>query len=121
MGYPRLQPTGGSVWALAGVQDDVVSRGQLLGLGFHPQAIKHRVARGRLHPLWPGVYAVGSPNVSLRGMWRGALMACGPRAWLSHTTATALFGVREPDVGPIEISVPLGVVRELRGIRVHRR
>ena len=61
MGYPGLQPTAGQVWALARAQDDVVSRNQLLRLGFHRQAIKHRLARGRLHALWPGVYAVGNP------------------------------------------------------------
>ncbi len=121
MGYPGLQRKARGVWALAREQDDVVSREQLLALGFHPQAIKHRVARGRLHPLWPGVYALGSPNLTARARWRAATMACGPAAWLSHATAAALFGIRDQNAGPIEVSVPAHVARRLSGIRVHRR
>ena len=121
MAYPRHQPTAKQVWALAAAQDDVISRDQLLALGFHPQAIKHRVARGKLHPLWPGVFAVGSPNVSVRGRWRAALITCGPQAWLSHVTGAAHFGLRESGDEPIEVSIPASVMRPREGIRVHRR
>jgi hypothetical protein len=35
----------------------VITRDQLLALGFTRHAIAHRVAKGRLRAVWPGVYA----------------------------------------------------------------
>ena len=51
-----------SPWALARRQHGVVTRAQLLALGFTHDAIMHRLAEGRLHPKWRGVYAVGRPS-----------------------------------------------------------
>jgi hypothetical protein len=39
-----------SVWRLAREQNGVVTRPQLLALGFSTDAIKHRVRTGRLQP-----------------------------------------------------------------------
>ena len=110
------------VWALARRQHGVVSRAQLLQLGLSPDAIDHRLARGRLHPLWRGVYAVGRPDVGRRGRWMAAVLACGPEARLSHRSAAELWRMvpaRPP--GLIEVTVPEGVRRAREGIRVHRR
>lgn len=38
-------------WSLARFQHGVVTRRQLLGLGLTADGIKHRVLRGRLHPV----------------------------------------------------------------------
>jgi very-short-patch-repair endonuclease len=111
----------GSVWDLAGEQDDVVTRPQLMALGLSPEAIKHRVRKGRLHPLWPGVYAVGSPHVSRRGVWRAAVLACGEGAALSHTDAAELLQIGPPAFHEIEVSVPATSHPRGRGIKVHRR
>jgi len=48
---------------LAGRQHGIVTRRDLLGLGFSPQAIEHRIGVGRLHPVGRGVYAVGWPRL----------------------------------------------------------
>jgi hypothetical protein len=66
-----------SVWALAGRQHGVVSRAQLLEMGFGPDAVKHRVAKGRLHHVHWGVYAVGRPELTQFGRWMAALLSIG--------------------------------------------
>lgn len=102
-------------------QHGVVTRGQLLDLGFSAHAIKHRLATHRLHPRWRGVYAVGRRELSAHGRWMAAVLSCGPRAALSHRSAAALWELcREPD--PIvEVSVPVATLRLRPGILVHRR
>ena len=55
------QPLSRDAWTLADRQHAVVTRRQLLGLGLTADAIKHRLANGRLHPVAREVYAVGRP------------------------------------------------------------
>src|SRR4051794_39808609 len=110
-----------TAWQVARAQHDVVSREQLLELGFTAAGIKHRVAKGRLHPIWRGVYAVGRPNVTREGMWMGAVLACGADAATSHGTAAALWGIRREPGRRIHVSVPDKTTRRRDGISVHRR
>ena len=86
-------------------QHGVVSRGQLSEWGLKASAIDRRLRLGRLHPLHPGVYAVGHRVISREGRWMAAVLACGPRAVLSHRSAAALWGVREPSGRAIEVTV----------------
>jgi hypothetical protein len=114
-----LRKRDAAAWALARRQHAVVGREQLLALGFTAKAIKHRIAIGRLHPKWRGVYAVGRPELTRRGEWMAAVLSCGPTAALSHASAAALWGLR-PDRGGIEVVVAPGMARERPGIVVHR-
>lgn len=82
-----------AVVALARRQHWVVARRQLIGLGLGRRAITHRLATGRFHRLHHGVYAVGRPEVTLRGRWLAAVLACGSGALLSHQSAAALWGL----------------------------
>jgi very-short-patch-repair endonuclease len=117
-----LQSVGARVWALAVRQHYAISRPQLLELGLTASAIRHRIASGRLHPVWRGVYAVGRPQLSRHGLWMAALLACGAEAVLSHESAAALWGILPVAPGSmIHVSVPLGVVRSRPGITAHRR
>jgi very-short-patch-repair endonuclease len=111
----RTQP----VWALARRQHGVVSRAQLLACGIGPDAIKHRVARGRLHPVARGVYAVGRRELTRDGRWMAAVLSCGPKAVLSHTSAGALWGIAAEE--RLEVSLPLPLDSRRRGIVIHRR
>jgi transcriptional regulator with AbiEi antitoxin domain of type IV toxin-antitoxin system len=117
---PQILQSSG-VWALARRQYGVVARWQLLELGFRPDAIKHRISKGRLHPVGRGVYAVGAPHPTRYGRWMAAVLICGPGAALSHDSAAALLEIRADRGGAIEVSVPAQVARRPRGLVVHRR
>jgi hypothetical protein len=109
-------------WELAGRQHGVVSRSQLLALGFSEEAIEHRLKRGRLHrSAVRGVYLVGWPRSTNERRWMAAVLACGTEALLSHRSAAALwgFGVEHPDY--IEISLARHSTLRRPGIRVHDR
>jgi hypothetical protein len=109
-----------SAWALAERQHGVVTRAQLLDLAYTADAIKHRVAKGRLHPVARGVYAVGRPQLTPYGRWMAAVLACGAHAVLSHRTAAALWELLPaPDV--IEVTTTDSGGRRRRGVVIHRR
>ncbi|MCW3063580.1 MAG: hypothetical protein JWN32_752 [Solirubrobacterales bacterium] len=107
-----------AIAALAARQHSVVATWQLLGLGLSQDAIERRVARGRLHRLYRGVYAVGHPAVSVRGWSMAAVLACGPGAVASHRTAGVLHGFLPswPDEPEVTVAQPR---RSRPGIRVH--
>jgi very-short-patch-repair endonuclease len=87
-----------------------------------PEAIRHRLANGRLHPLMRGVYAVGRPDVGRRGRWMAAVLTCGPAALLSHCSAAALWRIRPMRAGEgIEVVIPAESRRRHPGVRAHRR
>jgi very-short-patch-repair endonuclease len=106
-------------WRLSRRQHAVISREQLLAIGFSADAIKHRVKAGRLHPKYRGVYAVGRPELTRHGEWMAAVLACGPGAALSHSSAAALWEIRPDLRGTIEISGR--TTYERPGITAHRR
>ena len=121
--FPRgSQPAEGvfdeQLAALAGQQHGVVARAQVRALGLSGSGVDHRVARGALHVIHRGVYAVGHPALAPDGLRMAAVLACGPGAALSHVSAGALLQVRE------SISALLDVTARTRrsrpGLRVHR-
>jgi very-short-patch-repair endonuclease len=112
----------GPAWELARRQHYAIARGQLLELGLGAEAIRHRLAEGRLYRWrWRGIYAVGRPELDRHGAWMAALLACGPAAVLSHESAAALWGILPYRHGPPHVSVPLDVARRRAGICLHRR
>jgi very-short-patch-repair endonuclease len=111
-------PSWRTVMDLAGRQHGVVARWQLVAMGMTPRAIKYRIERGRLHPVFKGVYAVGRPQVTRLGRWMAAVLACGDAAALSHGSAASHYGFGD-EGEEIEVSVRRDVRRT--GIRVHRR
>ena len=110
-----------SAWELVERQHGVVARGQLLAVGLSAKAIRHRVAKGRLHVVRPGVYAVGRPELTRYGIWMAAVLSCGPEAVLSHRTAAALWEIRRYRGERVEISVPREVRRNRPGLTIYRR
>lgn len=94
-----------------------------MALGLTKRGIEHRTARGRLHIVGRGVYAVGRPGLTPLGRWMAAILVCGgPRiAALSHSSAAALYAIGvERQVG-IEISRLSSTVIRVPGVRVYRR
>lgn len=110
-----------SAWSLSKRQHGVITRRQLLDLGFSSKAIKHRVSNGRLHPVRRGVYAVGRSTLDERGRWMAAVLGCGDGAVLSHSSAAALWRIGFERRGLVEISLPSSSRRRRPGIRIHRR
>lgn len=112
---------GGATWDLVERQHGVVARRQLLALGYSSKGIRHRVTSGRLHIVHRGVYSVGRPSVGPHGRWMAAVLACGPKAVLSHSSAAAIWriGLEERDV--IEVSLFSPYQRRRPGLRIYRR
>jgi hypothetical protein len=101
-------------------QHGVLTRRDLLALGFGSKAIRHRTETGRLRPFWRGVYAVGWTPLTPEGRWMAAVLACGDEAVLSHRSAAALWGIGR-EGNQIEISTrSRGRVRR-PGIKIRRR
>jgi predicted transcriptional regulator of viral defense system len=100
------RPLDVAIAALAGRQHGVVSRRQLEELGLTRNEIEGRLARGRLHRLHQGVYAVGHRIVSLRGSWMAAVLAAGPGAVLSHRDAAGVWDLRPSQRGRVEVTAP---------------
>jgi very-short-patch-repair endonuclease len=100
-----------------------VTRAQLTALGLSRRGIQHRIARGRLHPVGRGIYAVGRPEVTPQGKWMAAVLACGGEgvAALSHSSAAALFKIGTEQAAAIEVTRLSADPIRVPGVRVHRR
>jgi uncharacterized protein DUF559 len=83
----------------------VLTRVDLLELGFSPESIKHRIERGRLHPVTRGVYAVGRPQLTREGRWMAAVLACGAGAALSHGSAAALWRIGKQRGSSVDVVI----------------
>lgn len=94
----------------------MVSRGQLLALGFGRGAIADRLHRGSLHLLHRGVYAVGHRAVGHQGHLLAAALATG--GVLSHRSAAALWGLTRTSPAVLDLTVPTRR-RDLPGLRLH--
>jgi hypothetical protein len=120
MAGTRVDDRSREVWRLADRQHGVISRAQLLALGYSAHAIAHRLAVGRLHQVHRGVYAVGRPELSRHGVWIAAAMSCGAEAVVSHESAARLWGIRGRE-RRVTVTVPLHVRRRRPGIAIHQR
>jgi hypothetical protein len=107
-----------AIAAIAAKQHGNITRSQLHGLGLGNSAIANRVATGRLHRVFRGVYSVGRRAVTAQEWAGAAVLACGPGAGLSHSSAMALWGYWRHWDKPFEVTV-VGD-RRTTGIRVHR-
>jgi hypothetical protein len=106
---------------LASRQYAIVNVSQLSELGFDEAAIRRRVASGRLHRLYRGVYAVGHTVLNRNGRYLAAVMACGDGAALSHRSAAALWGIRPSAAARFDVTVShTSGVRSTAAIVVHR-
>jgi len=109
-----------AIRALAARQHAVVTRAQLRSIGLADSSISQRAATGRLHRLHTGVYSVGHTLLTQHGRWMAAVLACGPDATLSHSSAAALWGLRRSATATIDVTVPRTGKRSRARIRIHR-
>jgi very-short-patch-repair endonuclease len=107
-------------WQLAARQHGIVTRRQLLALGFGRRSIEHRIARGRLFSVSRGVYAVGWPVLNQRRRWMAAVLAGGEGAALGHRSAAALWEIGD-EGGWIDISIRRRCELRSPGVRFRGR
>jgi predicted transcriptional regulator of viral defense system len=107
-----------AIAVVAGRQHGLITTRQLLDLGLSMSAIEHRARVGRLHRLHRGVYAVGHRPVSPLAHALAAVLACGPGATLSHSSAGTLWGISKHWHPTLEVTTRC--CRSRRGLRVHR-
>jgi very-short-patch-repair endonuclease len=107
---------------LASRQHGVVTRAQLVAIGFEPRAIDRRVEAGRLHRVHRGVYLVGHRVAPTHAREMAATLACGGGAVVSHRSAARLWAlVSYPALDrEIEVTVADRNPGAKPGIRVHR-
>ncbi len=108
-------------WGVARGRNGIVTRSELLRLGFSAKAIRHRLSNGRLHRVHRGVYAVGRPQIDREQRWLAAVLLCGEGAALSHRSAGALWGFVEDRAGEVDVSVRGRGEPRARGIRARTR
>jgi predicted transcriptional regulator of viral defense system len=110
-----------AAWELVRRQHGVLSRRQLVAIGYGKEAIAHRLAAGRLHRIAEGVYAAGRPQVTRRGVWMAGVLACEPEAYLSHASAAGLLGIVFDHAPAVHVSVKPSRPLRRPGLVIHRR
>jgi len=108
------------VGRLAARQRTMVTAAQLGACGLGRRAIKYRVETGRLQVEFRGVYSVGCGELPALAREQGALLACGERAFLSHRSAAAVWGLQRAFPAVVEVSVVGRPCSSRDGIKVHR-
>ena len=99
----------GRVDRIAERQHGILTLDQLREAGLTRQMVRHRVRKGRLTRIHRGVYRVG-PRLFERANEMAAVLACGPRAVLSHRSAGALWELLPPPRrGRSQASMPVEV------------
>ncbi|MCW2993782.1 MAG: hypothetical protein JWQ18_1277 [Conexibacter sp.] len=108
--------------AFAADHHAIASHAELRALGLGESAIEYRLAIGRLHRRYKGIYAIGHQLVPKEGRWRAAVLACGPKAVLSHGDAAAHWGLMSSRGSVIHVSTPARSGRDpdRSRIRLHR-
>jgi hypothetical protein len=92
---------------------------QLVALGLSAAAVRKRVASGRLHRVYAGVFAVGHAPLTRRGWYIAAVLACGEGSALACREAAALRSLRESNRSTVDVVSPRRAGRGRAGIDAH--
>jgi hypothetical protein len=90
---------------------------QLRGLAIPDSTITAAVDRGRLHPVFHGVYSVGHRYLTAHARLLAATMACGEGSVVSHGTAAWLLGLSKDRPEAVDVIAPVEAGRKISGIR----
>jgi very-short-patch-repair endonuclease len=102
--------------SLAARQDNLFSLAQFRDSGGTRSQASDRTKSGRWRRIHPGVYSLGHAPLSWRQRVRAALLAAGPDAVASHTTAAALYHLRRSG----QVHITCATRRRLRGVVCHQ-
>jgi hypothetical protein len=101
-------------------QHGLVTRADLRELGIDRHAVRYRVRSGRLIAIREDVFAVpGAPSTWQQSVL-AAVLAAGPEAVASHTTAAVLWGLPLLEAETTEVSTARPRRARIRGVHVHR-
>jgi hypothetical protein len=106
--------------AIAATQEGVISRTQMLDLGFGEDAIDYRIHRHRLTKIYAGVYAWGHDALTPAGRRWAAVLAGGEHAALGGRSAGSVFNFCAPPSQHFELAVPPDRIIRREGIRARR-
>ncbi len=106
-----------AVARIAGSQLGLVTIAQLRELDIPDATFADGVARGRLHPVFHGVYSVGHRYLTPHARLLAATLACGEGSVVSHGTAAWLYGMSDWLPGEIDVIAPIEAGRKIAGIR----
>jgi hypothetical protein len=84
----------------------MISRFQLMQIGFTDRQIVRRIEKEQLLVVRRGVYSLGHVPNSRRATWMSAVLFSGPGSVLSHRSAAALWDFRDWS-GPVEVLSPV--------------
>ena len=104
---------------VAGRQSGVIGRAQLHACGADESTIKRWIARGQLRRIQRATYAVGRPEVGVRGNVIAGLLYAGPGAALSHLTAGWCWRIVAAPPRRVHVSSTADRL-SLPGVCVHR-
>lgn len=97
-----------------------VTTEQIRAAGWSDRVISDRVLKGRLHPVFCGVFSLGGPPRTPKEWWMAATLTFGPGTLLAATAAAELYGWFRYPIGELHVLTPTR--RAPRdGIRTHHR
>ena len=117
-----MHATGAGEGVVAWVADQqlaLITTHQLHIAGVGRGAVRRRLENETLHRMFRGVYLVGHPIPLPGGRELGAVLACGHRAFVSHRSAAALWGLARAPLD-VDVTVVARGCRSRDGLRVHR-
>jgi len=106
--------------AVAGRQDNVITLDQLLGAGLGRGAVAHRLEARTIQRMHRTVYLLGAAPPTPMARARGAVLAVGDAAALSHRSAAELYGLLPAASGDVDVTVVGSNPGVHPGIRLHR-
>jgi very-short-patch-repair endonuclease len=101
-------------------QNGAIAGRQMRAAGLTFDAIRARVARGRLVRVFRDVYIGGDPELMPLARPSAALLALGPTSVLSHRSAAVVWGLADADPSTVDVTVAGRNRRPRQGVRVHR-
>jgi predicted transcriptional regulator of viral defense system len=112
-------PRDAAIVVFARTRHGVITTAELAGFGLGTDAVTKRARSGRLFRQHRGVYSVGRPDLTPAGHRMAAVLACGPKAVLSHRSSAAQHGLLTDDRPIEDVTIPGRRSRPRRNIRVH--
>ena len=109
-----------SLAGFARQQHGLISRRQALEAGLSSGGIQTRLRRGDWRPARRGVYAIAGVRPSPEQAALAVCLAVGDGCWVSHRSASAMWGLRVPTSTGIEVVTLPGQRVHLDGVIQHR-